>query len=128
MSQSKAPLVTDLTALIRGASEKPAPVVIGDKPEVVEQSKPVKNKQATKPKAKKEQGRAPAKETFPWTDANPKIVKFVQVRAPEPLHLKLAWIKANSIGVPSVHELIIETLEAMADERIARILKGDRGG
>lgn len=139
MSQGKKPLITDLSSLIRGATEKPAPIVLGDKSSTIEQpaATPVTTKKtsaraavkiATKPKPAAEQGRAPAKEAYPWDDANPKVMKFVQVRMPEDLHAKLAWIKANSIGVPSVHDLMLSAITADADSRIARIKKGDRGG
>ena len=138
MSQSKQPLVTDFKSLIKSASEKPAPIVIGEKQDAVERheiraAEPEKPsapqaKQRSKPEQKKGQGSAPAKESYPWDDANPKVMKFVQVRMPEDLHAKLAWIKANSIGVPSVHDLMLSAITADADSRIARIKKGDRGG
>lgn len=134
MSQNKPALVTDMAELIRGATEKPAPVVIGEKTEVVEErAAPGKPRAKTakapgKTGAKKGQGKAPPAEVYPWADANPKITKFVQVRMPEPLHIKLAWIKANSIGAASVHDLILGAITEMADQRIERIKKGDRGG
>lgn len=134
MSQGKSQLVTDFSDLIRGATEKPAPIVLGNKSGAIEQSagqdavaKPAR-KNSQKPKAGKEQGRALAKESYPWDAANPKVMKFVQVRMPEDLHAKLAWIKANSIGVPSVHDLMLNAIMVDADNRIARIKKGDRGG
>lgn len=134
MSQGKSQLVTDFSDLIRGATEKPAPIVLGNKSGAIEQSagqdavaKPAR-KNSQKPKANKEQGSAPVKAVYPWDEANPKVMKFVQVRMPEDLHAKLAWIKANSIGVPSVHDLMLNAIMVDADDRIARIKKGDRGG
>lgn len=134
MSQGKSQLVTDFSDLIRGATEKPAPIVLGNKSGAIEQpagqaavAKPA-HKNSQKSKLGKEQGRASAKESYPWDAANPKVMKFVQVRMPEDLHAKLAWIKANSIGVPSVHDLMLNAIIADADDRIARIKKGDRGG
>jgi hypothetical protein len=64
---------------------------------------------------------------MPWDDANPKVKNFVQVRAPEPLTIKLKWIKENTLGISSVHDLILTTLEEMADQRIEAILKGRAG-
>ena len=126
MSHSKAPLVTDMAALIRGASEKPPPIVIGDKQEVVSMDT-TKAPKVQKPK--KEQGRAPAKESYPWETANPKIIKFVQVRTPEPLLHKLDFIKANTLGNTGRHEIILEILEQAADKMIEEIKKrGYRGG
>lgn len=135
MSQNKQPLITDMSSLIRGATEKPEPIVMGDKSGDIERQassapatrRPPARKEP-KPKAMKERGRAPAKESYPWDEANPKVMKFVQVRMPEDLHAKLAWIKANSIGVPSVHDLMLNAIASDADQRIERIKKGDRGG
>lgn len=116
------PVITDPMAFIRGAADTPAPVVIGEKATEIERPAPTpQRKRAPKPVSKHEP------EKMPWEDANPKIRNNVQVRMPEPLGLKLKWIKENSLGVPSVHELILKTLEAMADQRIKEIQKGQGG-
>lgn len=128
---SKPPLVTDMSAFIRGAQETPmARVTIGAKAGDVEAGRTDAQEaapQAEKAKTKGKVQKKPA-EQMPWDEANPKVMKFVQVRMPEPLHQKLAWIKQNSIGVPSVHDLILTALNAMAEQRIDQIKKGNRGG
>lgn len=132
MAKNKTALVTDLTEIIRSAAEKPEPMLIGQHQDVVEQTvkpeapKPAKKARAVKPKTPA--AKKPEPEKFPWDEANEKIIKLVQVRMPETLHAKLAWIKQESIGVPSVHSLILTTLNAFADHCIERIKKGDRGG
>lgn len=128
MSKTK-PLVTDMSELIRGATEKPAPMVIGEKQDVIEQKPPTPEKprqRASKPRPGK--GRAPTAPAWPWSDANPKITKFVQVRMPEPLDIKLDWIKQNSIGQISKHEIILKAIEAAADRLVDDIVKRNRGG
>lgn len=116
MSAAKSPLVTDLRELISSATEKPAPVILGDKADAID-------KKAPAAKIKAEKGRAPVKEAYPWETANPKIIKFVQVRTPEPLLNKLDYIKANTLGNNGRHEIILQILELAADKMIEEIKK-----
>lgn len=88
-------------------------------------------KKTTKPKVKDEPKPEPQPQAgegdLPWEGANPKVRSFVQLRAPEPLLIKLRWIRDNSVGNHSMHDLILMALEEMADRRIAGILKNKAG-
>lgn len=146
-------LPIDMDEFIHGAGAKSPSVVVGDKRDLVIQSSepdvipmpaaaaaeiaavvaevdslvntPAPAVRPASPKkAKAEPVQA---QTMPWDDANPKVKNFVQVRAPEPLTIKLKWIKENTLGISSVHDLILTTLEEMADQRIEAILKGRVG-
>lgn len=119
------PLITDPTAFIRGANDTPEPVVIGaqsariDAPEPeVAPEPPKKSPRRPRPKPASKHEAAPA---MPWEDGNPRVKNYVQLRMPEPLNMKLKWIKENSLGVPSVHDLILKTLEDQAEKRIKEI-------
>ncbi len=142
------PIDVDVSAFIHGAGAKAPSVVLGEKADVVIQAESediavpadvaaeiaavaaeVESLVAEPAAAAspKKAAAKPEKEAMPWDGANPKIKSFVQVRAPEPLTIKLRWIKENTLGVSSVHDLILTTLEEMADERIKAILKSRAG-
>lgn len=118
------PLITDPTAFIRGATETPEPVVIGAQSARIDaQEQEVVPKPAKKParRAKPKPASKHEVPAMPWEDGNPRVKNYVQLRMPEPLNMKLKWIKENSLGVPSVHDLILKTLEDQVEKRIKEI-------
>lgn len=138
-TKDKPPVITDPMAFIRGATETPERVVIGDRAgEIEPPATPIETQAETsteKPagktrvKPKKEPvSKHEEKQSFPWDNANPKVKSYFQLRMPEPLGLKLKFIKQNTLGVNSVHDLVMQTLEAMVEERLAEILKQQEQG
>ena len=131
---AKPPLMTNPMDFIRGASVPPeSTTIIGAKAEELQvelsprDTAPLENAPAEAPKSIQRSSpvRASKHESgpMPWDDANPRVKSFVQVRMPEPLGIKLKWVKDRTPGVSSVHELVLGALEDMIEKRIAEILK-----
>lgn len=47
---------------------------------------------------------------YPWMGLNPKVIKYQQVRLPEPLHAKLMWLSSHVGGV-SGHSIALKGIE-----------------
>jgi hypothetical protein len=59
--------------------------------------------------------------TRPWLSADPKRTQQFLARMPAPLHAKLAWLKANLPGGPSIQQQVLNAAEAYADQMIAQL-------
>lgn len=135
---SKPPLMMDPKAFIRGASAPPAATtIIGDKAEELQEQlaapAPAPVQEAPEPKAhpaRTSPVRASKHDSkpMPWDDANPRVKSYVQVRMPEPLGIKLKYVKDRTPGVSSLHDLVLSTLEEMVEKRLAEILKEESTG
>ena len=94
-----------LAEAIAGAEKNPASVFLGD----------------SAPGMPRDVGPAvvpsPA-ESMPWDGANPRVVTNFQFRIPEPLHAKLKWIVANSVGPASIHAFVLKAVWDAVDERL----------
>jgi hypothetical protein len=55
---------------------------------------------------------------YPWTEANPRIVKQYNVKLDEPLHAKLAWLSDHGRG--SIARIMMVGIRAEA-ERLLRL-------
>jgi hypothetical protein len=62
----------------------------------------------------------PVPSVMPWDRANPRVVTNFQFRIPEPLHMKLKWIVANSVGQASIHAFVLKAVEAAAEKRLGK--------
>jgi hypothetical protein len=62
----------------------------------------------------------PVPAVMPWDCGNPRVVTNFQFRIPEPLHMKLRWIVANSTGQASIHAFVLKAVEAAAEERLGK--------
>ncbi len=139
-AKEKPAVITDPMAFIRGATQTPERVVIGDRAEEFEppasptetqagtSTKKITGKNRVKPHAQADESTSEQTKGFPWDNANPKVKSYFQLRMPEPLGLKLKFIKQNTLGVNSVHDLVMQTLEAMVEERLAEILQQQEQG
>lgn len=136
VAKEKPPVITDPMAFIRGATEPPERVVIGDDEakigpkDAVTTTDESRDGTSVTPAEAQENPEPPNREEeqrFPWENANPKVKSYFQLRMPEPLGLKLKFIKQNTLGINSVHDLVMQTLEAMVEERLAEILKQQGG-
>ena len=47
---------------------------------------------------------------YPWMGLNPKVIKYQQVRLPEPLHAKLMWLGSH-VGGESGHSIALKGIE-----------------
>jgi hypothetical protein len=56
--------------------------------------------------------------TVPWLQANPRVIRHFQVRLPEPLHAKLAWLSEQGEG--SIHEIVMAGVDAEVERRLAK--------
>jgi hypothetical protein len=52
----------------------------------------------------------PTVQRYPWMGLNPKVIKYQQVRLPEPLHAKLMWL-ASHVGGESGHSIALKGIE-----------------
>lgn len=86
----------DADAFIQGAAE--------EKP----QAAPAAPKQATK-----------QEEIFPWVEANPRVIRGINLRLPEPLWLKMDYIRRNT--PLSMQGIIMQFLEREIDKQLKEL-------
>lgn len=114
-------ILPDLPAVPKPSPAVPsaaAPAKVAPAPAPARPTKPKANARPSDGKKGKGQKQESKREPMPWDDANPRVVAGFQLRLPEPLHRKLAWIAANTPGQSSIHAFVLAAVEAAVAARL----------